>query len=365
VLEALKAGTTTFGDYAHPVPGWAQTFAEYGVRACLTSTINALPTGGMAAWKVGDLYPLDEEAYGQMLAAALHLADEWHGAENGRIRVLMGPQGPDMLTREQLLEVKHIAEQRGSLIHLHTAQGDREIDQMVKRYGKRTPAFLAEIGYLDEQLLAVHLTEATDEETALIARSGARMILCSGSIGIIDGIVPPVYHFRRAGGLVALGSDQAAGNNCNNIFNEMKLTALFNKIKFRDPTVMPAWEVLRMGTIEGAQVLGLADKIGSLEAGKEADLILVDLKALNLTPVLQDPIRTLVPNLIYAGTGHEVQSVMVAGCFLMRDRRILVADEEAVRLEAQRQGEEVARRVAADPVHRGMALLDPMQRGWL
>jgi 5-methylthioadenosine/S-adenosylhomocysteine deaminase len=76
-------------------------------------------------------------------------------------------------------------------------------------------------------------------------------------------------------------------------------------------------------------------------------------------------IRTLVPNLIYAGTGHEVQSVMVAGRFLMRDRCILVADEEAVRLEAQRQGEEVARRVAADPVHRSMALLDPMQRGWL
>jgi 5-methylthioadenosine/S-adenosylhomocysteine deaminase len=365
VLEALKAGSTTFGDYAHPVPGWAETFADYGVRVCLTPTINALAPGGMAGWEVGDLYPLDEGAYGQMLGAAQHLADEWHGAEDGRIRVLMGPQGPDMLSREQLLEVKRIAEQRGLLIHLHTAQGDREIDQMVKRYGKRTPAFLQEIGYLDEQLLAVHLTEATDEETELIARSGAHMILCSGSIGIIDGIVPPAHRFRQAGGLVALGSDQAAGNNCNNIFNEMKLTALFNKIKFRDPTVMPAWEVLRMGTIEGAQVLGLADKIGSLEAGKEADLILVDLKALNLTPLLQDPIRTLVPNLIYAGTGHEVQSVMVAGHFLMRDWRILMADEEAVRLEAQRQGEEVSRRVATDPVHKGMGLLEPMHKGQL
>jgi 5-methylthioadenosine/S-adenosylhomocysteine deaminase len=177
--------------------------------------------------------------------------------------------------------------------------------------------------------------------------------------------VPPAHRFRQAGGWVALGSDQAAGNNCNNIFNEMKLTALFNKIKFRDPTVMPAWEVLRMGTIEGARVLGLGDEIGSLEVGKQADLILIDLRALNLTPVLQDPIRTLVPNLIYAGTGHEVQSVMVAGRFLMRDRQILIDDEEAVRLEAQRQGEDVSRRVAADPVHRGMALLEPMQRGQL
>ena len=95
------------------------------------------------------------------------------------------------------------------MLHVHTAQGDRETEQIVKRYGKRPVAFLQEIGYLDEQLLAVHLTDATDEEAELIARSGARMVLCSGSIGIIDGIVPPAYVFRRAGGLVALGSDQA------------------------------------------------------------------------------------------------------------------------------------------------------------
>ena len=90
----------------------------------------------------------------------------------------------------------------------------------------------------------------------------------------------------RTLGLVALGSDQAPGNNCNNIFNEMKLTALFNKIKYRNPTVMPAWEVLRMATIEGAQAIGLGDQVGSLEPGKQADLILVDLTAPNLSPVL-------------------------------------------------------------------------------
>ncbi|MCB0088465.1 MAG: amidohydrolase family protein, partial [Caldilineaceae bacterium] len=99
-----------------------------------------------------------------------------------------------------------------------------------------------------------------------------------------------------SGGLVGLGSDQAAGNNCNNVFNEMKLTALFNKIKYRDPTVMPAWEVLRMGTIEGARAIGLGDQIGSLEVGKQADLILIDLNELNLLPTLEAPIRNIVPN---------------------------------------------------------------------
>ena len=175
------------------------------------------------------------------------------------------------------------------MLHVHTAQGDREIDQMIKRYGERTPGFFEEIGYLDEQLLVVHLTEATEEEAEMIAKSGAKMALCSGSIGIIDGIVPPAYAFKKAGGTVGLGSDQASGNNCNNMWNEMKLTALFNKIKYRDPTVLPAWEVMRMGTIEGAQAIGLGDEIGSLEVGKRADLICIDVTMPNLLPILDTP----------------------------------------------------------------------------
>jgi 5-methylthioadenosine/S-adenosylhomocysteine deaminase len=236
---------------------------------------------------------------------------------------------------------------------------------MVKRYGMRTPAYLAAIGYLDEQLLAVHLTEATDEETELIARSGASMALCSGSIGIIDGIVPPAHVFRQAGGHVTLGSDQAAGNNCNNVFNEMKLTALFNKIKYRDPTVMPAWEVLRMATIEGAQAIGLGDQIGSLESGKLADVIVVDLTEPNLLPVLDVPVRTIVPNLVYAATGREVRTVLVDGRVLMRDGQFLTIDAARVRSDAQAAAERVAAAVAADPVHREMALLAAMETGRL
>ena len=365
VLEALKAGTTTMVDYTQPIPGWAEFFVQTGVRGRLTPNINALPRGGMAGWKIGDLYPFDLEEGQRQIDAAVAFAHDWHGAADGRITVMLGPQAPDMLPREQLLQVKRLAEAEGLMIHMHVAQGDREIDQMVKRFGQRTPDYLADLGYLDRQLLAVHLTEATDEEAAMIARSGAGMALCSGSIGIIDGIVPPSHAYRQAGGMVALGSDQAAGNNCNNIFNEMKLTALFNKIKFRDPTVMPAWEVLRMATIEGARAIGLGDEIGSLEAGKQADLIVVDLTALNLSPVLDAPVRNIVPNLVYAGSGHEVRDVMVAGRFLVRDGKLLTADEAAIRAEAQAQAEALARRVAADPVHRDMALMQAMAAGQL
>ena len=364
-VEALKAGTTTHGDCGSAYPGWGEFFDELGVRACLTPIYNALPTGGMAGWKVGDLYPFDLEKGRKAMDAAAAFAREWNGAADGRITTMLGAHGPDMMPVEMLRESKEIGQREGLMLHVHTAQGDRETEQIVKRYSKRPIPFLEEIGYLDEQLLVVHLTDATDDEAELVARSNARMVVCSGSIGIIDGIVPPARVFRQAGGAVALGSDQACGNNCNNIFNEMKLTALFNKIKYADPTAMPAWEVLRMGTIEGARAIGLEDRIGSLAPGKEADLILVDLIAPNLSPILLDPVRNIVPNLVYAGSGHEVKTVVVAGKVVMRDRCVLTADEAAIRAEAQEQATLLDRRVAADPLHQEMALLQAMEAGRL
>ncbi|MCJ7624221.1 MAG: amidohydrolase family protein, partial [Anaerolineaceae bacterium] len=302
VVEALKAGTCTFVDNTRPFPGWGEFYVESGVRAVLSPGFNALPSGKMADWKVGDLYHFDLEAGRSAMEKAVAFTQDWDGAAEGRITTMLGVQAADMLPVEMLKEAKEVAARSGWMLHVHVAQGDRETEQILKRYGKRPIALLDEIGYLDEQLLAIHLTDATEEEAELAAQRGAHMVVCSGSIGIIDGIVPPARVFRQAGGVVGLGSDQACGNNCINIFNEMKLTALFNKIKYADPRVMPAWEVLRMATIEGARAIGLGDRIGSLEAGKEADLILVDLKSANLSPVLLDPIRNIVPNLVYAGS---------------------------------------------------------------
>ena len=121
-----------------------------------------------------------------------------------------------------------------------------------------------------------------------------------------------------------------------------------------------------MATIEGAQAIGLGDEIGSLEAGKQADLILVDLTAPNLTPVLADPIRNIVPNLVYAASGHEVKTVMVAGKVLMKDRELLTLDEAAIQAEAQEQAEMLSRRVAEDvSLHGQMALMAAMRDGKL
>ena len=126
---------------------------------------------------------------------------------------------------------------------------------------------------------------------------------------------------------------------------------------------MPAWDVLRMATIEGAKAIGLVDEIGSLEDGKQADLILVYLKALNLSPVLETPLRNIVPNLVHAASGHKVKTVMVAGTILVRDGMVLAADESAVRAGAQEQAGALAQLVTADPGHKDMALVAAMQAG--
>jgi 5-methylthioadenosine/S-adenosylhomocysteine deaminase len=364
-VEALKAGTTTHGDYGGPRPGWGEFYVKLGVRACLTPVFNAIRHRGLSGPRLGDLYDFDTRVGRQSLDKAVAFSRDWNGAAEGRVTTMLGVHAPDMMPAEMLREAKRIGQREGWMLHTHLAQGARETEQILKRYGKRPVAFMEELGYLDEQLLAVHLTDATDEEARMVARSGARMVLCSGSIGLIDGLVPPAYDFKRAGGMVALGSDQAPGNNSSNIFNEMKLTALFNKIKYASPTVLPAWEALRMATIESAQAIGLGDRIGSLEARKEADIVLVDLRVPNLAPILLEPIRNIVPNLVYAGTGHEVKTVIVAGQTLMRDRRILTVDEAAIWAEAQAQAQAFDRRVTGDPRHRDLALVRAMDNGQL
>lgn len=341
ILEALKAGTTTFCDFDTPMTRLVENHVKLGTRARVAELISELPQKSETA--VGELYRFDPAEGGRKLQRNLALFDTWQGAAQGRITCMLGPQGADMCSRELLLEIQDAARRLDAGIHMHVAQGDRETGQMLQRYGMRTIPFLDGLGYLNQRLMAVHLTEATRQETQLLARRGAGMVLCSGSIAIIDGIVPPAADFLEASDRLALGSDQAPGNNCNNMFNEMKFTAILNKCKAGSPAVFPAWKVLRMATIEAARAIGLGDEIGSLEVGKKADMILVDLTQPCLSPVILAPVRNVVPNLVYAAKGSEVEMVLVDGKVLVEDFQVRTVDEKQVVREAQ----QAARRVAA------------------
>lgn len=345
ILEAIKAGTTTLGDYESFMEPVCDFIYKVGARGNITSTIREAKR---RVYKPGELYEYDEELGKLSFEENLRLFHKWHNKDNGRIKILFGPQGPDFLSKELLLKIQKEAKEKDTKIHMHTQQGDRETYQVVERYGKRPIEWLKEINYLDETLIAVHLTDANDDEAMEVAKSGASMIVCPGSIGIIDGIVPPSVAFQNAGGNVALGSDQAPGNNCHNIINEMKLVALFNKIKYQNPEVMPAWRALRLATIEGARAIGLGELVGSLEVGKKADFIAIDLNKPSMLPVYTDPMRNIVPNLVYSARGEEVAVSVVDGKIIYRDGKVLAVDEEIHYKEVERYTDGIGERASKE-----------------
>ena len=327
--EAIRFGTTTLGDDGPDVESSLRVIDEYGARGNVSGRIrDAL----QKVYGRGELYQFDEKTGQASLDDCLRLMDLYDGKDNGRIRVRFGPQACDFVSTDMLQEVKKQCRARGSKIHMHLQQGGRETEQMLMRYGKRSIPMLAELGYLDDDFIGIHLYDATEDEVRIVAESGASMINCANSIGLISAKIPPAVLFKSLGGRVGLGTDQCAGNNCHNMFSEMKMTAILNKCKYDNPTVFPAWEVLRMATIEGARALGIDDVTGSLEIGKDADLIMIGLNYTTMSPVFSEPMRNIVPNLVYSARGHEVDSVMVKGRFLVRDGKPLTFDlEQAIR----------------------------------
>lgn len=248
--------------------------------------------------------------------------------------------------------------------YMHVAQSPRETRQVMQRYGKRPVELLDELGYLDRRLHTAHITETTAAERALLAERGVSMALCTGSIGIINGEIPPAQDYMALAGRVGLGTDQAPGNNCNNLFNEMKFTSILHKVKNTDPTSFPAWKVLRMATIEAAQCMGMEESVGSLRAGKKADVVLVALDTPAMSPVLAWPVRNIVPNLVYSASGSEVDTVLIDGAFVVENGRMRTIDEDAEIKRANRCAQLLCQRLEATGWEKDMPLAGWTREGY-
>jgi len=231
-------------------------------------------------------------------------------------------------------------------MHLHLACGNREVRQMQMRYGKRSIPFLDEMGLINERLMAIHLSVATEEELQLLAKKGAAMVLCSGSEAIVDGNIPPAAEFSHYSSRLAIGSDQTSGGNTSNLFYEMKVGAVLNKCKAKNAAVFPAWRMLRLATIDGARAIGMEREIGSLERGKKADIIMLNMEEMHLIPLVWEPVSNLIPNLVYAANGSEVELSMIDGKIVMENRRILTVDESEVIRNASEKAFGTCRRKA-------------------
>lgn len=366
VLEAIKSGTTCFGEVGTEMELLAErVFAPSGVRARLAYTINEI--GPDSRPDPHRPYSFIPEIGDGKLKKSIQFIERWDGLQaDGRITCMLAPHAADMMSKELLLRVKEEAEKRKMLMHMHVAQGGREAIQIKLRYGTTTIQFLDETGFLDDNLLAAHCHQTTDCEVALLATRGVKYVSCPSSIGLIDGITPPLALYLDSGGKsAALGSDQASGNNCHNMLMEMKVAALLNKSRHRDPTVLPAWKMIRIATIEGATAIGLNNQIGSLEAGKQADIIVLNLETPHMMPIITRPVRNIAPNIVYSARGDEIETTIIDGNFVMIDRQVLTMDEEKVMEEAQKAAEAVTSRAADDYMASNSLLAKAVRKGLL
>lgn len=361
IIEALKAGTTTFGDFYSPMSSLVQNYIDLGARACVSDMINEMPKDTMGIGK-DELIPLDSAVGEKKLKSNIELIERYQDTHEGRITCRLGMHTVEYCSVEMLKEIKALSDRYNVGINTHLSQSNGENRQCVMRNGCRPTELLDRLGYLNRRLIAAHLICATPEEVRRVAQSGAAMVLCMGSNMLIDPCLPPAKEFAAHGGTVALATDQA--NNNSFMFGEMKCAALFSKYSARDATVMPAWQALRMATIEGAKALMMEDSIGSLKAGKLADMIVIDLSYPHLNPIYTAPIRNIVPNLVYAARGHEVETVMVNGRIVVENHVLLTEDEKTVVAQANRSAARIGEALAGIEWSKNLPLVRRTAEGY-
>jgi 5-methylthioadenosine/S-adenosylhomocysteine deaminase len=362
VLEAIRSGVTTFGEFTQGVERLVEeVYGPVGLRVAAAETINEVVADGDRG--PSEPYALDRERSEAAFERAEALFERY--GDDLLVNPMYGPQALDMVSPELLERVRRRADERDASIHVHVAQGERERLQVRARYGPdaSTVDVLEDRGLLSERLIAVHCHGATHEERERISDSGARMIGCPSSIAAIDGVVPPVVEFLKAGTPVGLGTDQAPGPGGHDLLRELRTASLLSKVDRGDPTSLPAWEALRLGTLGGARALGLADRVGTVEVGKRADLAVIPLDTPSVAPAVDAPFHTAVANLVYGGSRAE--TVIVDGRPVLLDGEFTTLDERAVVEDATERARALFERASDDWREAGSKLVSDAEAGRL
>jgi 5-methylthioadenosine/S-adenosylhomocysteine deaminase len=321
--EMIRSGTTCFADPGSYQPeATLRAARDIGIRACVTRSTRDLsdpirPTPD-------DLSTSPEAAVARV--DALHSA--WHGADGDRIRIWYGLRTSMNVSDALCLLVKRRADQRGVGIHAHLAINPAETAEVERRFGLRPIERFRRLGLVDANLYAVHMGAIDDDEVDLVARSAAKVCHCAsasmlGAFGCISH--GKFVELAQAGVTLSLGTDAAAISRFLDLVREMYIVACAHKDVAIDAEVMGAHKAFEMATIDGARALLWDADIGSLEAGKRADVVLIRTDGLEWFP---RPLLNPVANLVYSSSGEAVDSVMVDGRFLMRQRKLLTIDEE-------------------------------------
>ena len=203
----------------------------------------------------------------------------------------------------------------------------------------RNIAYLISLGISGQHVALAHCVHVDKDELQLLSNTGTNVVHCPSSNLKLGSGIAPVKEMLEAGVSVSLGADGAACNNRLDMFTEMRTAALLQKV-LHGPEVLPAWQTLRLATIEGARALGLDQELGSIEPGKRADLLVLNISTLHVTPAPRD----LASAIVYSAQPHDVQSVIIDGRMVMLDRKLLTLNEDQVRAEADEQAGELFKR---------------------
>ncbi|MCC4262614.1 amidohydrolase [Pseudomonas aestusnigri] len=322
-LEALKSGTTCVMDMYRFMHRCADAAGEIGLRVNLAPYVADEPGKDFFATRAEN-------------RALIH---SHHGAQNGRIQVWMGLEHLFYCTPDAYREALECQAEYGVGIHTHASEQKEEDDAVKAHFGRRSIAQLDHYGILGERTLIAHCVWLNDDEIKRIADTGTAISHCPISNAKLASGVARVPEMLAAGITVGLGTDGPVCNNSLSLFEEMKFASLIQKATRLDATVLPADQILRMATINGARALGVGDRIGSLEVGKQADLLLLDLAQPNLTPTeINAAGGNLLWNLVFAADARNVAAVWVDGRQLIANGRATRVSEQTVITEAQQHG---------------------------
>src|SRR6201988_38051 len=326
VAELIKGGTTcalTMETVSHTDEVF-KVIQETGFRA----------TVGKCMMDKGDEVPTElQEQTDTSIKDSLELLDRWHGQAEGRIRYCFAPRFAVSCTSALLEKVGQLAQERNVMIHTHASENLTECKLVEDETGMRNVTYLNQLGLTGPHVALAHCVHLSDEEMEILKTSRTNVVHCPSSNLKLGSGIARINELLLRGVSVSLGADGAACNNPLDMFTEMRTAALLQKA-LHGPEVLSAQRVMRMATIDGATAMGLGEVVGSLEPGKRGDVAVVNLSTLSATPKAD-----VVSSLVYSAEASDVDSVVIDGKLVMRNRKLLSLDESATISEANREAE--------------------------
>jgi 5-methylthioadenosine/S-adenosylhomocysteine deaminase len=315
IAEMIRGGTTCFSDMYFFPEATARVVDRSGIRASLGMVVIEFPTN----WAAN----VDEYLHkGQQLHD--------HYRHHPLISTSYAPHAPYTVADKTLESIIVNAEEMDLPIHMHIHETAGEVSQSIEEFGMRPLERLKQIGLLSPRLIAVHMTQLNVEEMDWCAEAGVHIAHCPESnLKLASGFCP-VAELHKRGVNITIGTDGAASNNDLDMFAEMRQTALLAKAVGQDPSVIPAHTALAMATINAAKSLGIDQHTGSIEAGKAADLVAIDMSSLETQPCFD-----VVSQLVYATSRDKVSDVWVAGKQLLKNRQLTTLDEQKIIADTQ------------------------------